>query len=436
MSKKTEKQRRYLSQAIQLEEAANPQIIRATTLVVSLAILGFIGWSGFTNINEVARTSGEVVPHGHQRIVQHLEGGIVKEIAVNEGQLVEKGQVLIRLEGAGTQSDLNRAQDRQEMLQMQEERLRAYIEGRDLDFSNFKNQSFRNDQEAFFVSMQRAQDKERQIVKDQVLQKRQMIEMLRAELQTAQKNYEIVKDLYERQEKLNAQGYAPVVKLLESKRQLNEVNGQIKSIQNQMIVSKNEISEFEARLASLTAGYLDEAHEKLDQVLAEKIQNAEIIQKLEERIARLNVRAPVYGLVKGLSVNTVGAVVQPGQVLMEIVPLGESLEVLVKISPQYIGHLKIGQPIQVKFSTFDFSRYGSVAGTLEKISPTTFSGENGERYYQGTIILASKYVGHDKDNLIMPGMTVMADIITGEKTILAYLLKPIQRAMKTAFMER
>ena len=259
---------------------------------------------------------------------------------------------------------------------------------------------------------------------------------MHTELQTAEKNYAIVKDLYDRRAKLNAQGYASTVKLLENERQLNEVSGQIRSIPNQIAVARNEIKEYEARLASLSASHLDQTHERLDQVLAEKTQNAEIIQKLEERIARLHVRAPARGMIKGLTVNTVGAVVQPGQTLMEIVPLDKKLEVMVKISPQHIGHLKPGQNVQVKFSTFDFSRYGSIAGTLEKISATTFTGENGERYYQGTIALSRNYVGYDSSNLVMPGMTVMADIITGEKTILEYLLKPVHLSLKTAFMER
>lgn len=145
---------------------------------------------------------------------------------------------------------------------------------------------------------------------------------------------------------------------------------------------------------------------------------------------------PSRGLVKGLSVNTIGEVIQPGQTIMEIIPLDKALEVAVKISPQDIGHLKVGQAVQVKFSTFDFSRYGSIAGHLEQISATTFSGENGDRYYQGRILLDQNHVGVNPENMIMPGMTVMADVITGDKTILQYMLKPIHVSLKTAFTER
>src|SRR5690606_30019506 len=127
---------------------------------------------------------------------------------------------------------------------------------------------------------------------------------------------------------------------------------------------------------------------KLDAIVAERLQNDELIEKLKGRIARLDIRAPTGGIVKGLAVNTVGSVVAPGQVLMEIVPTGENLVVSLKIPPRYIGHIKPGQDVQVKFSSYDFARYGAVRGTLQSLSATTFEGENGERFYQGKVALS------------------------------------------------
>lgn len=436
--KKRERQIRYLSQAIQLEEAVNPHIIRATMTMVSLAILTFIVWAGFTNINEVARTPGEVVPQGYQQTVQHLEGGIVKSINVREGEVVEQGGVLVVLDDAGIREDLERAHSRQTALEMQEERLRAFIQGRQPDFTHYDQASaaLLRDQEDIFTSMRQARETEAQILKDQIAQKKQAINSLTADLETAQSNRKITANLYERRRELNKKGYASDIQLLENQQRLNAISGDIKRLESQITVAEQEILEYEARLGSLSARHLDETHEKLDQIIAQKSENIEIVNKLQEQINRLQIRAPAKGLVKGLSVNTVGAVVRPGQTLMEIVPLGKQLEVQVKISPKDIGHLKIGQAVQLKFSTFDFSRYGSVTGRLEQISATTFTGENGERYYQGRVSLEKGHVGDDPGNVIMPGMTVMADIITGDKTILQYLLKPIHRAIKTAFTER
>ncbi len=437
-SPKREKQTRYLSQAIQLEEAVNPHIIRSTMTIVSLVLLAFFGWAGVTNINEVARTPGEVVPFGHQQIVQHLEGGIVASINVSEGEIVEQGQSLISLNQSSLQEDLQRLQAKSLNLQLHEERLRAFLDGRVPDFSKFTNvdDDTAADQGAFFSGMKNARMKEQDIIVEQINERLQSIESLHSEIATAKKNLSISKDIYARRKRLNDQGYATDMQLLQDKREVNRNDGEVQRLESQILVAQSEIREYEERLSSLTATHKDQALELLSANAAEQAENAEMIEKIEERIGRLQLRAPTSGLVKGLSVNTIGAVVQPGQVLMEIVPLDKDLEVSVKISPQDIGHLKLGQPVQVKFSTFDFSRYGFVTGTLAHISATTFDGERGERYYQGRIVLDRDYVGNNPANKIMPGMTVMADVVTGRKTILQYMLKPIHVSLKTAFSER
>lgn len=436
--KKSERQARYLSQAMQLEEAGNPHIIQGSMVVISIAIVGFLVWAGLTNVNEVARTPGEVVPYGHQQTIQHLEGGIIKQINVLEGQTVEAGQTLITMDDAVIRKDLERAQAKQLSLDLQAERLRAFVDGRQPDFSAVTKASPQviADQMAFFTSMTDARITEGDIIRDQIAEKKQALVALETELAIARENLNIARDVYTRREALNKKGYASDIQLLQDKKGLNDLDGDVKRLQNRITSAQSVIDEYNNRLQSLDARHRDEAYEKLAAIDSEKSQNIEIISKLDERIARLNIRAPERGLVKGLAVNTVGGVIQPGQVLMEIVPLDKTFEVQVKISPRDIGHLDIGQRVQVKFSTYDFSRYGSVHGRLEHISATTFSGDNGERYYQGRVMLDQNYVGQNPANVVMPGMTVMADIITGDKTILQYMLKPIHIAMRNAFSER
>lgn len=429
---------RYLSQAVQLEEAVNPAIIRTTLSIISVAIIAFTVWSGFTNINEVARTPGEVVPSGYQQVVQHLEGGIVQKIDVTEGATVTKGQILLILDGAGTKDDLARAQSRQTSLMLQEERLRAYIENREPDFSAYQasHPELAKDQSRFFKDMRTAHNEEIMVIKEQVSQKERTIRTLQAELATARSNYTLAQKLYDRRAELHGKGYLSDTKFLESEQNLNNIRGNVSQLQTRISVAEAEKNEFQNRLKSLGFNYNDEVNERLDAVLSEKSQNEEMIQKLQDRTSRLEVRAPVDGIVKGLSVNTIGAVVRPGDTLMEIVPTGDNLVVQVKIQPQHIAHLKVGQDVKVKLSSYDFSRYGLIEGKLEQISATTFSGEGGERYYQGKIKLEHNYVGKDPSNVISPGMTAMAEIITGRKTILQYLLKPIHNSLKTAFSER
>lgn len=438
MARLSEQQKRYLSQAVRLEETASPLIARMTMAIISLAILSFIVWAALTNINEVAQTPGEVTPLGHQQVVQHLEGGIVRAFNVKEGQRVRKGEILLSLDGAGSEDDLARARAKKISLILQEERLRAFIEGRRPDFSMYEqnNPGQVRDQTMFFDGMVKARREERQVAAEQITQKRRHIQTLQSDLKTMQDNRRITKDLYDRRAALNRKGYVSDVQYLETKQRLNDIDGLIQQTQNRIAVTRSEIAEFENRLASLDAQQRDNAHERLDQIIHEGAQNDEVLEKLNSRVGRLEIKAPTDGAVKGLAFNTIGAVVQPGQILMEIVPLDERLVVEVKIPPQHIGHIKAGQDVQIKFSSYDFSRYGFVKGTLEQVSATTFRGESGERYYTGRVSLDRHYVGSTPENSIVPGMTVMADIITGEKTVLDYLLKPIQVAMQTSFMER
>lgn len=435
---KKEKQLRYLAQSIRLKESTSPHLVRATMAVVSLSVLAFIGWAAFANVHEIARTPGEVVPAGFQQVVQHLEGGMVRDILVQEGDTVEKDQIVLRLDGAGVERDLSRAKEQSLTLAMQEERLRAYIENRVPDFApEVKERAdMLRDQEALFAGMTAAREKERAIITQQIAQKKQSIGVLSSDLQTARQNFKIISNIYSKRLEMNRQGVMSQVKLLETEQSYNLLQGQIRNINSQIGMAKSAIAEYENRLSSLDADTLDAAHQQLDAVLASRAQNNELVQKLESRVARLEVRAPVRGIVKGLNVNTIGSVVQPGQILMEIIPTDQPLIVAIKIPPRYIGHLHPGQDVQVKCSSFDFSRYGSVKGKLDFISAATFAAENGERYFQGRVKLSRNYVGEDPHNTVMPGMTVMADIITGEKTVLGYLLKPIRNTLATAFTEK
>lgn len=433
-----ERQMRFLSQSIRLKESASPGIVRATLWISSLTILAFIGWAAAAEVNEVARSPGEIIPSGHHQVVQHLEGGTVQAILVRDGDRVEKGQVLMRLDGSDLREDLSRAKGRAMVLDLQEERLRAFIEGRAPDFGPLavRHPGLALDSAAYFSSMQAATASEKAVLTEQIRQKKQSIDVLSAEARAARQNLAIVADLLRKRQSLHDQGLLSGVKLLETQQRHNEIKGNIDSLNSQIALARAAVGEYETRGASLGASQMDEAHGRLEAVLGEQVQNDDLIAKLEKRVARLDITAPVTGIVKGLGVNTVGSVIQPGQVLMEVIPSGEALVVSLKIPPRYIGHIAPGQPVQVKFSSYDFARYGAVAGTLQSISATTFSGEDGERFYEGKVALASAHVGASAQNRILPGMTVMADIVTGEKTVLQYLLKPIQTAAATAFTEK
>ncbi len=241
MKRTSESQIRHLSQAVQLEEAVNPAIIRTTMMTIGISILAFTAWAGFTNINEVARTPGEIVPNGYQQVVQHLEGGIVREIDVSEGDVVKKGEKLILLDGAGFAEDLERAKARKISLSMQEERLRAYLEKRDPDFSRFTttDKAQIRDQQSFFKSMENTNNEERKVVQEQITQKRRVIGSLQSELKTAQGNLAISQQLFDSRKELYGKGFLSETKYLEAQQALNNIRGEISQIQSRLSVARN-----------------------------------------------------------------------------------------------------------------------------------------------------------------------------------------------------
>lgn len=431
-------QLRYLPQSVKMEEAVNPHIVRLTMMLISVAILIFILWSSFTEVNEMARAEGEVVPQGFVQVVQHLDGGLVREILTGEGDLVEEGQILVRIDDGGARQDLAEAQALQNSLEMQSERLHAFVESRKPDFSTFgKDKEHIGKQQRIFSSMMKARTKERHVVEDQITQKHEILNTLKARQRTLRKNIKIAKELMEMSERFKAKGSVSKKDYLETKQTLNDLQGDMAAAQADIAGAQSTLAEYTNRLSSLDAKHQDEAYMQLDGIESEFKQNYEVISKLKSRAARLDIRAPVTGVVKGLQLNTIGGVAEPGRTLMEIVPVDKTLVVEARILPSDIGHVKIGQNVRIKVRSFDFSRYGALDGTLEFITATTFMDDQNKPYYRGRITLSQNFVGGlAGKNTILPGMTVEADIVTDKKTILAYLLKPIHLSLRSALSER
>ena len=264
-----------------------------------------------------------------------------------------------------------------------------------------------------------------------------MLIRLKGEKQTATKELEAGNELLAMKEKLIENGYVSRKDMIESQREVNRLEGEVRSITAQVAEAQNAINEAQSRLYTLNAQTRDNALKELEEVETQIAENKETLGKLEGRVDRQAVRAPVRGLVKGLRVNTISGVIGAGEPIMEIVPLDSTLIVETQIPPREIGNLKVGQPARVKVSAYDFSRYGVIEGELAFLSATTFVNDHNESFYKGRIKLTQDHVGINPErNLILPGMTVEADVITGQKTILSYLLKPIHTSLDTAFRER
>ena len=425
-------QLRLLGLTAVLEEATTPYLIRTSTLIISLAFISFLIWTGFAKIKEVARTVGEIVPSGHIQVIQHLEGGMVEEILVQEDELVKKGQILLRIRGESIRADLNRLITRQKDIRERQDRLKGFLDARVLN----KNDTSKGDYN-ILSGMLVAQQHEKEVLKEQIIQKNEQIRLLKQEKKTIEKNLKIAEQSFRTQKELYEERLVPQTNYLNALQEITARRGQLETMDIQISQAEYSVKEFEWRMQSQDSKTRDGVLQQLGLVESELIENEELINKLKTQINRLELRSPAHGIVKGLEVHTIGGVIPPGLPLMEIVPLDEELLAEVKVAPADIGHIKKGDHVTVKVTTFDFSRYGAIDGTITGLSATTFTSEQGAPYYKGIIKLDKHYVGNDPEmNKVLPGMIVNADVITGEKSLLAYLLKPIHRSLNSAFIER
>ena len=386
---------RHLSQSILLEETGNPLIIRLVVGFCFFLVFLFVSWAHVTKIDEVAVAAGDIQPSIKIQQIQNFEGGIVSEILVKEGSSVQKNDVVLRLDSFVAQSELREALTTLDSLSAQQSRLRALLSGHlpqqkntlPAEGASSKSQDYTIEANTLIHSLT---DKELR---------------LKAKRLTLQKELDV-------NQQLAKKGYVPKLTVLSLERSLSEVDAEIAE------VNERTVNEY-TRTGN------------------DRIKTEEQINRLREKIRNSEVRAPTSGIIHKLKVNTIGGVIARGDEIMDIVPLDATLEALIKIKPQDIGHVHVGQPVKLRFTSYDFSRYGKVAGTLKDLSAAALLDKDGTPYHQGIVSLSQNYVGNTPGkNPIIVGMTVQADIITGSKTVLQYLLKPIYASSKQVFKER
>lgn len=433
------RQRRLLSESITLEDERIPGFARTGLLLVGLLVLLFFAWITVVHLDELAIAPGEVVPSGAVKLVQHLEGGIVEEIVVEEGQVVQQGDVLVRLDRTQVQAELDQLRARQVSLQVRIERLKAFAEGRDLDFSGIPPEfiALVNDQERIFSSQVEAQRSGVQVLDMQVEQRKRELDQLGEALVVARRNAELTAELFMMRDELQRKGLVSRVLFLETSRAKVMADGEVIRLQEQIKVAAEALAEVEKRRTNLGDTLRQDALSEMGAAGAELAQIRNAIAKQEDRMSRMAITAPVDGLIQDLRVHAAGEVVLPGGMLMRVIPLAADLDVEVRISTTDIGHVAVGQPVKVKVSTYEFARYGSIPGVLSRISPTTFVVANEQPYYKGIVKLERSFMGPENGQFpALPGMVVQADIVTGSRTLLQYLLKPMFVALDSSFHQR
>lgn len=438
-SPRSERNLRYLSRSIALEEMGPPRALRHAIWGFVLALSAFVIWAAVTPLAETARAPGHVVPAGSVLPVQHLEGGIVSEILVDDGSLVEKGQVMVKLDPTAARAELEEKRARITALTLEAERLRAFADGRDPVFSKVEPQfaSLVEDQKTIDKLQRQSRDQERAVLNNQIDQRQSELKVLHQQEKALTEQLAISKELTEMRETLMKKGHVSRVVYLRTKQELAGAQGDLGRVQGEIVKGEQALAESKNKLLELDAKRNDEAATRMGDVTTELEQLRIAVAQLEDRLKRTDIRAPARGVVTGLKVHSVGTVIAPGGMIAELVPVEDELVVEARVSPTDIGHVEAGQTAKVIVTAYDFAQFGAVDGTVDKISATTFLDDKGNVFYKAIVRLGRNFVGRRPgQNPVVPGMITEVAINTGERTFLSYMIRPVLLAAERAFTER
>ena len=403
-----------------------------------LCVLVLLIWASLGSIDEVVRGQGKVVPSRQVQVVQSLDGGVVEEILVRPGQKVDAGQVLLRLDPTRSTASLGENKAETLALKAKAARLEALATG-----EPFKVPDDVLKQAPNVVEMERRvwenKNQELQtavsIARDQFNQRQQELRETMANRDQAASSCSLTSEELRVTKPLLSSGAVSEVDLLRLQRDVARFCGEAKAagaqigrIQAAIQEAERKVQESELNARNLARVELSETRGKLSSL--EQGQLA-----LQDRVKLAEVRSPVRGTVNNLMANTVGGVVQPGKDILDIVPMDDTLLLEVQINPKDIGFLHFGQKAEVKFTAYDFAIYGGLAGKVEQIAANTITDEKGNSFYIVKVRTDRAHVGDDSRPII-PGMQAEVHILTGQRTLMQYLLKPILRAKANAFTER
>ncbi len=430
---------RYLNQALQLEEPHPGGIIGAAILVSTGLLFGALAWASVTRVDEVAHAPGEVVPAGYIHDVQHLEGGIVAAIHIRNGDHVQRGQPLLSLAPATTRGEYERLRTRAATLTLEAERLQALLGEREADFTELEKDYPRlaARQRAILLAQRAQLADDLALIDTRIRQRRSELRRQRNQARAIRDEIRLLREQVEMRGKLAKQSLVSKTELLAARQRLAETLGEQRHILDGITVAEAALNEAREERKERLSRFRRDTELESGRIEARLAETRHELEKALDRLQRLEIRSPADGIVQGLTVTAINAVIEPGQVILRVVPVGDELLVEARVGPRDIGHVHRGQRAEVRFAAFDAARFGRISGTLTGLSASTYVDASGQPYYRAEIRLDSDHVGDPDAGLrILPGMSATADIRTGAKTIMAYLMKPVSRGFANAFAER
>lgn len=415
---------------------------RDHVLLYSIAglLVIFILWASFATLEEVSRGDGQVIPSSEIQVIQSLEGGIVESFPVKTGELVKKGQVILHLRNEQFKSDLSASEQKYYGILTTVMRLQAEAEEKPLEFPEEQMKrvpdSVRAERDAYTANQKQQQgqlavlEQQRSQRQQEVAELKRRIADISSVLNLAQEERAMVAPMVER-------GAANKMELLQLDRQIAQQRAELNGLRLALPRSETAVKEADERINELKSGFRATAQREMAEKTIEMNTVRETMSAHRDRTERSEIRAPMDGVVKDIKISTVGGVARAGEPIMEIVPVDDLLVVEGRIKPSDIAFINIGQKAVVRLSSYDFSVYGAMEGKVTEIGADSFTNDKGESFYRIRVETnAEKLRKGDKEFDIKSGMQATVDVITGEKTVMQYLLKPFIKASQTALRER
>lgn len=415
---------------------------RAQTLVRTalLLVAGLLVWASLAKIDEVTKGEAKVIPSKQLQVIQSLDGGVVSEILVKEGQVVEAGQLLLKIDETRATSGVRESAAQAFALQTKLARLKALAEGH-----SFKPPTPREgnaeelrviEEERQLYEAKRSELKALVSISEQQLEQReQELSEAQAKRDSAKRSLELSKQELSKTRPLLATGAVSEVDVLRLEREVTRAQGDREQASAQASRAKAAIAEATRKIQETDLSFRNEIRKDLSEVLGRLNAINEGAVALADKVSKSQVKSPVRGRVQRLLANTVGGVVTPGKDILEIVPLDDALVLEAKVQPRDIAFIHPGQAATVKFTAYDFAIYGGLDAVVENISPDTVTDEKGTNTFY-VVRVRTKQVNFSEKMPIIPGMTAEVDVLTGKKTVLSYLLKPVLKAHAYALRER
>lgn len=436
----TEKDYEFMHSLSSAVLISTPRKIRMIMYFWVVAIAMFVAWAYFAQIDEIARGDGDIVPSGENQMIQNLEGGIIEEILVKEGQVVEKDQLLIKIDNQKSQSSFSTNAIKADALDAKIVRLTAEASGQKFNVSKDMMQripQFIENEKSLYDTNQQQLNSKLNALKEQLIQKKQELSEAKSSRNSMKESLKFINAEVRMTKPMVAKGVRSRIDYLKLQREANEVEEKYNSARLAIPRLNSGIKEVQSTIEETMFIYKSDAKLKLNEAVSELRGYRANSTALHDQVKRTLVRAPMKGIIQKLFIHTRGGVIQPGADILEIVPTDSTLLVEVKIKPSDIAFIYFGQKAIVKFSAYDFAIYGGLEGEVVLISADTITDQKENVFYTVRIKTNKNYLERQGKKLrIIPGMTVSVDIITGRKSVLDYILKPILKTKQYTFTER